>query len=118
MQLPPDHPLLYMRFLQGQYCSYLGSHSCFSNGQLVLNRCVFPHCTENLKHIFPEVKLCGVFPNFYIPVSVSDLYISTISPQQTNRENIEIAHRYMNETEHYNSVLEITRPCSFISGNT
>jgi hypothetical protein len=39
-----------------------------------------PHCTENLKQIFSEMKLCGVVPNFYIPVSVNDLCIPMISP--------------------------------------
>jgi hypothetical protein len=32
------------------------------------------HCTENFKQIFPEMKLRGLVPNFYIHVSVSDLY--------------------------------------------
>ncbi len=35
------------------------------------------HCTENLKHTFPEMKLRGLVPNFYIHVSGSDLYIPT-----------------------------------------
>jgi hypothetical protein len=40
-------------------------------------------CTGNtlyrkLKQIFTEMKLCGLVPNFYIYVSVSDLYIPTI----------------------------------------
>ncbi len=39
-----------------------------------------PHCTENMKHIFPEIKLCSLVPNVYIPVSVSDWYILTIGP--------------------------------------
>jgi hypothetical protein len=39
------------------------------------------HCTENLKQIFPEMKLLDLVPNFYIHVSVSDLYIPTIGPQ-------------------------------------
>ncbi len=30
------------------------------------------HSTENLKKIFLEMKLRGLFPNFYIPVSISD----------------------------------------------
>jgi hypothetical protein len=37
------------------------------------------HCPENLKPIFLEMKLCGLIPNFYTHVSVSDLYIPTIS---------------------------------------
>jgi hypothetical protein len=39
------------------------------------------HCTENLKQIFPEMKLRGLVPNFYINVSVSDLLIPTIGQQ-------------------------------------
>ncbi len=34
--------------------------------------------TENSIQIFPEKELCGLSPNFYIHVSVIDLYISTI----------------------------------------
>jgi hypothetical protein len=37
------------------------------------------HNTENLKQIFPEKELRGLSPNFHIHVSVSDLYITTIS---------------------------------------
>jgi hypothetical protein len=56
------------------------------------------HYTENLKHIFPEIKLLGLVPNFYTHVSVSDLYFPTIVPRQTNNCNIQMAHshRYMN----------------------
>jgi hypothetical protein len=39
------------------------------------------HYTENSKQIFPEIKLRGLVPNFYIHVSVSNLYIPTIGPQ-------------------------------------
>ncbi len=39
------------------------------------------HCTQNPKQIFPEMKLRGFVPNFYIHVSVSDLCIPTIGPQ-------------------------------------
>ncbi len=35
----------------------------------------FMHCTENPIYAFPEKKLCGLVPNSYIHVSVSDLYI-------------------------------------------
>ncbi len=38
------------------------------------------HCKEVPIYVFPEIKLCGLFPNFHIPVSVSDLYIPTIGP--------------------------------------
>jgi hypothetical protein len=30
------------------------------------------HCTNNLKQIFPEMKLCNLIPNFYNHLSVSD----------------------------------------------
>ncbi len=39
------------------------------------------HCTENSKQLFLELKLRGLVPNFYIHVSVSNLYIPTIGPQ-------------------------------------
>jgi hypothetical protein len=32
------------------------------------------HCTENQIYVFPELKLHSLDPNFYIYVSVSDLY--------------------------------------------
>ncbi len=47
---------------------------------------VQPHCAENLKHIFPEMKLRILLPNFYIHVSVSDLYISTIMGRSQKHE--------------------------------
>ncbi len=36
------------------------------------------HYTENPIYVFPERKLCGLVPNSYIHVSVSDLYIPRI----------------------------------------
>jgi hypothetical protein len=36
------------------------------------------HCTENPIYVFPEMKLCGLVPSFYIHVSVSNLYILRI----------------------------------------
>jgi hypothetical protein len=38
-------------------------------------------CAKNSKQIFPEMNLRGLVPNFYIHVSVSDLYILSIGPQ-------------------------------------
>jgi hypothetical protein len=35
------------------------------------------HCTENLKQVFPEMKLLGLILYFYILVSVSDVNIPT-----------------------------------------
>jgi hypothetical protein len=40
------------------------------------------------KHIFAEMKLRSLIPNFYIHVSLSDLYIPAIGPRQTDRGNI------------------------------
>ncbi len=37
--------------------------------------------TENSKQIFPEMKLCGLVPSFYI--HASDLYITTVSKRNT-----------------------------------
>ncbi len=36
------------------------------------------HCKEDPIYVFPGMKLRGFVPNFYIYVSVSDLYIPTI----------------------------------------
>ncbi len=36
------------------------------------------HNTENSNQIFPEKELCSLSPNFYIHVSVNNLYIPTI----------------------------------------
>jgi hypothetical protein len=64
------------------------------------------HNTENSKQIFPERILLGLSLNFHIHVSVSDLYIPTISlpvllQEKTwtdpgNIGNIQIAHRHVN----------------------
>jgi hypothetical protein len=61
------------------------------------------HNTENSKQIFPEKELRGLSPNAYIHVSVSDLYIPTISlpillqeNRWTDGGNKEIAHSNMN----------------------
>ncbi len=70
-------------FLKPWCSSLLCKSSRF--GQLLKD--VRQHCTENLKHIFREMKLCCLVPNFYIHVSVSDLYILTIGPRQTDRGN-------------------------------
>ncbi len=64
-----------------------------------------PSCTakilyRKLEKIFPERKLRGLSPNFYIHISVSDLYISTIQlpiwlqlNRWTDPWDIKIAHR-------------------------
>jgi hypothetical protein len=59
-------------------------------------------CTENPIYLFPEEKLPGLSPHYYIHVSVSDFYIPRIGPhiclqqnRQTDPENISISHRFM-----------------------
>jgi hypothetical protein len=39
---------------------------------------IHEHCTEDVKHIFPVMKLCGLVPNFYVYVPGSNLYITMI----------------------------------------
>jgi hypothetical protein len=58
---------------------------------------------QNLIYVFPEMKLCGLVPNFYIHASVKDLYIPRIcllmwlqQKRQTDPVNIKIAHRDIN----------------------
>jgi hypothetical protein len=57
------------------------------------------------------MKLRGLFLNFHIHVFVRNLYIPAIGPRDQYM-NVELGER------NYYSVLEIMRPCSFISGNT
>ncbi len=78
------------------------------------------HCKENPSYVFLFWELCGLIsPNFHIIVSVSDLYIrSTYFPATGQAEQSwkyihtvylsQIYERRNWETEHYNSVLEIT----------
>jgi hypothetical protein len=40
-------------------------------------------------YVFPELKLRGLVPSFYIHVSVSDLYFPTIGPPILLLENME-----------------------------
>ncbi len=88
------------------------------------------HCTENRIYIFPKKELRGLSPNSYIHVSVGGLYIPWIGPHiwlWQNRQTILEIYKSLTdtvykcrewETEHYNSVLEITKLHSFTSGNT
>jgi hypothetical protein len=76
------------------------------------------HCKENPIFVFLFWKLRSLSPNFHIHVSVSDLYSqdqSTYFPaaepagQSWKYINLQRIHECRNwETEHYNSVLEIT----------
>ncbi len=42
----------------------------------------FDDAFANSKQIFPEMKLRSLVSDFYIPVSVSNLYFLTIGPQR------------------------------------
>jgi hypothetical protein len=67
------------------------------------------HCNENPIYVFLVWELRGLSPNFHIHVSVSDLYIPRIGPQiflQQNRQTDPDCRNW--NTEHFNSVLEIT----------
>jgi len=65
---------------------------------------------RKFEKIFPEVKLCGFLPNFYIHVSVSDLYIPTIGPQpQYSKKGGPIVGMY--------KLLTDMNAYNFISGN-
>ncbi len=57
----------------------------------------------SLIYVFPKKKLRGLSPNFHFYVSVSNLYITPLGlpiflqqNRQTDRGNIEIAHRNRN----------------------
>jgi hypothetical protein len=56
-------------------------------GRFGISTALQTHCAENSKQIFPEMKLCGLVPNFYINVSVSDLYNPTIGPHILMQKN-------------------------------
>jgi hypothetical protein len=64
-----------------------------------VNRYRPSHCTENLKQIFPEMKLRGLVPNFDIHVSVSDLYISTIDPPILLQQKVDRSWEYINRSQ-------------------
>jgi hypothetical protein len=77
------------------------------------------HCKDNTIYVFLFWELHGLSPNFHIHVSVSDLYIPRIGPHNfLAAEYKDRSWKYIKlsqtfecrnwETEHYNSVLEIT----------
>jgi hypothetical protein len=53
-----------------------GLYNCLQNFVVIFFHL---HCTENLKHILPEMKLCGLVSSFFIHVSGSNLYIPMMS---------------------------------------
>jgi hypothetical protein len=52
------------------------------------------HCKEISIYVFPEKELRGLCPNFYIHVSVSDLYI------HTNGSSISLLQKKKMQTNH------------------
>jgi hypothetical protein len=87
------------------------------------------HCTENRIYVFPKKELRCLSPKSYIHVLLSDLYIPKIRFKYlAAAKQTDWSWKYINlsqkcecrnwEAEHYNSVLEITRLSSCISGNT
>ncbi len=78
------------------------------------------HCKEYPSYVFLFWELSGLSPNFHIHVYVSDLYVPGICPHMyfPAEEYADRSWKYINlskiyecrnwETEHYNSVLEIT----------
>jgi hypothetical protein len=57
--------------------------------ELVVTTMSLLHCKEISICVFPEKELRGFSPNFYIHVSVSDLYISTIGPPIFLKQNMQ-----------------------------
>ncbi len=91
--------------------------------------CVCGALYRKSNFVSPEKELRGLSHNSYMHVSVSDLYISRIGPQiwlqqhktyrsweYINPSEIYVCKNW--ETEHNNSVLELRKLHSFISGNT
>ncbi len=80
------------------------------------------HCKENPIYVFLFWELRGLSPNFHIHLSVSDLYTVLYSQDRSSyfpaAEQADRSSKYINilqiyecrnwETEHYNSVLQIT----------
>ncbi len=78
-------------------------------------KCTVPKIRN--KYIFPEMKMRGLVPNFYIHVSVSNLYIPTISPQTLYSKIGELImgiYKSLSDTRMQTLGM---RPHSFISGN-
>jgi len=67
------------------------------------------HCTEKPIYVFPKLFYCSLFGCSKIGRPMLGIYKS-LTDTVCGCGNW--------ETEHYNYVLEITRPGSFISGNT
>ncbi len=54
------------------------------------------HCNQNFIYVFSELKLCGLIPNSYIHVSVSDSYMPRIGLPIRLQQNRQTDRRYMN----------------------
>jgi hypothetical protein len=75
----------------------------FSDARSYLTSIQLTALYRKSKLCIPRNEMCGLVPNSYIYVSVSDLYIPRLGlphclqqNRQTNPEYILIAHRHMN----------------------
>jgi hypothetical protein len=62
---------------------------------------ILVYCKEDPIYVFPEIKLHGSVPNFYIHVSLSDLYIPKTGPpilQQQNRHTDHWKYKSLRDT--------------------
>ncbi len=59
----------------------------FALSSLIHSHSLLVHCNENPIYVFLLWELCGLSPNFYIYVSVSDLYIPRIGPHIWLQQN-------------------------------
>jgi hypothetical protein len=74
-------------------------------------------CKDNPMFVFPEKKLLGLIPNFYIHISVSGLYFITIGPPiSCSQIGRPIVGLYKSLTDMYMNVEIRTegRPVSFL----
>ncbi len=106
----PKASYIFLLFLWSIISSYLLNTASW-------NYSLQMHCTENLKQIFPEMKLRGLVLDFYFHVSVSDLYIPLIVLQtQYSKIGGPIVGIYKLLRDTWMQKLG-TKPHSFISGN-
>jgi hypothetical protein len=94
------------RIYQQRFCEVqdriLHTFSSIYYGVYSLER-ILVHCKEDpIFYVFPEMKLCGIVPNFRTHVSLSDLYIYTIGPhilQQQNGQTDQFIGIYKSNTD-------------------
>jgi hypothetical protein len=81
---------------------------CVEENQCTLKR--------NSTYIFPEKELRGLSPNFYIHVSVSDLYIPTIGPPSYLQQNMHLSQEYIIAHRNMNEGIGMEYLCSAVQG--